>query len=387
MSDGEDYEEEEELNLANSDVVTKYKAAAEITNGALALVISECKPGASVVDLCSMGDAHLEKEIEKVFNKPTKEGAIEKGIAFPTCVSINNVCGHFSPMETDETVVREGDVVKIDLGCHIDGWVSAAAHTVVAQEDASKPVTGRAADVVAAARDAFQLALRTIRPGKSTTAASDSFGQVAESYDCQMLDGVLTHVQKRFVLDGNKVVLNKPTAENRAEDAEFEENEVYAIDVIVSTGEGKPRVVDEKQTTVYKRALDREYNLKMKASRALFSEINRKFPALPFTLRAIEDKRTAKLGLVECVNHELLHEYPVLHEKPGELVAQFKSTVLLMPNGSDQLSSFPIAQQLDTGDKKVTDPEIVQLMAQPVRKAKRKGGKKSKKKASQPMES
>eukprot|EP00216_Chloropicon_sp_CCMP2111_P003260 CAMPEP_0198243454 /NCGR_PEP_ID=MMETSP1446-20131203/27880_1 /TAXON_ID=1461542 ORGANISM="Unidentified sp, Strain CCMP2111" /NCGR_SAMPLE_ID=MMETSP1446 /ASSEMBLY_ACC=CAM_ASM_001112 /LENGTH=387 /DNA_ID=CAMNT_0043927271 /DNA_START=41 /DNA_END=1204 /DNA_ORIENTATION=- len=387
MSDGEDYEEEEELNLANSDVVTKYKAAAEITNGALALVISECKPGASVVDLCSMGDAHLEKEIEKVFNKPTKEGAIEKGIAFPTCISINNVCGHFSPMETDETVVREGDVVKIDLGCHIDGWVSAAAHTVVAQEDASKPVTGRAADVVAAARDAFQLALRTIRPGKSTTAASDSFGQVAESYDCQMLDGVLTHVQKRFVLDGNKVVLNKPTAENRAEDAEFEENEVYAIDVIVSTGEGKPRVVDEKQTTVYKRALDREYNLKMKASRALFSEINRKFPALPFTLRAIEDKRTAKLGLVECVNHELLHEYPVLHEKPGELVAQFKSTVLLMPNGSDQLSSFPIAQQLDTGDKKVTDPEIVQLMAQPVRKAKRKGGKKSKKKASQPMES
>ena len=194
-------------------------------------------------------------------------------------------------------------------------------------------------------------------------------------------------MQKRFVLDGNKVVLNKPTAENRAEDAEFEENEVYAIDVIVSTGEGKPRVVDEKQTTVYKRALDREYNLKMKASRALFSEINRKFPALPFTLRAIEDKRTAKLGLVECVNHELLHEYPVLHEKPGELVAQFKSTVLLMPNGSDQLSSFPIAQQLDTGDKKVTDPEIVQLMAQPVRKAKRKGGKKSKKKASQPMES
>jgi len=269
--------------------------------------------------------------------------------------------------------------VKVDVGCHIDGWVSVAAHTVVAQEDKTKPVTGRAADVIAAARDAFQVALRTIRPGKLTTEASDKFGDVCKAYDCTMLDGVLTHVQKRFILDGNKVVLNTPTSEEGVEEDEFLVNEVYAIDILVSTGEGKPRCLDEKQTTVYKRALDREYNLKMKASRALFSEINRKFPALPFTLRAIEDQRTAKLGLVELCNHELLHEYPVLYEKPGELVAHFKSTVLLMQNGSDQLSSFPL-QELDTGGKQVEDEEIKALMTQSIKKAKRKGGKKKKKK-------
>ena len=33
--------------------------------------------------------------------------------------------------------------------------------------------------------------------------------------------------------------------------------------------------------------------------------------------RALEEKR-ARLGLVECVNHELLQPYPVLHEKPGK---------------------------------------------------------------------
>jgi curved DNA binding protein len=255
-----------------------------------------------------------------------------------------------------------------------------AAHTICAQEDPSKPVKGRAADVIAAARDAFQVALRTIRPGKLTTEASEKFEEVAESYGCQMLDGVLTHVQKRFILDGNKVVLNKPTAEQGVEEEEFETNEVFAIDILVSTGDVKPRVLDEKQTTVYKRALDREYSLKMKASRALFSEINRKFPALPFTMRAIEDQRSAKLGLVECLNHELLHEYPVLWEKPGEMVAQFKSTVLLTSNGSDQLSSFPL-QTLET-DKKVENEEIKTLMTQSIKKAKRKGGKKKKKKAS-----
>merc|ERR1711977_671666 len=195
------------------------------TNKALALVLEKCKPGERVVDLCALGDAYVDKEIEKVFNKPTKEGMVEKGIAFPTCVSINHCCGNFSPLETDETVVKEGDVVKIDVGCHIDGWVSVAAHTIVAQEDPSKPVTGRAADVIAAARDAFQVALRTIRPGKTTTYASDAFEEVAEAYGCTMLDGVLTHVQKRFIMDGNKVVLNKPTSEQGVEEEEFNANE------------------------------------------------------------------------------------------------------------------------------------------------------------------
>eukprot|EP00955_Chlamydomonas_euryale_P038700 351161-Chlamydomonas_euryale.AAC.6 len=48
----------------------------------------------------------------------------------------------------------------------------------------------------------------------------------------------------------------------QVEDVEFEENEVYAIDIVLSTGEGKPKILDEKATTVYKRALDQEYNLK-----------------------------------------------------------------------------------------------------------------------------
>jgi hypothetical protein len=47
----------------------------------------------------------------------------------------------------------------------------------------------------------------------------------------------------------------------------------------------QPRLLDEKQTTVYKRAVDKNYHLKMKASRFIFSEINTKFPIMPFTAR------------------------------------------------------------------------------------------------------
>lgn len=55
--------------------------------------------------------------------------------------------------------------------------------------------------------------------------------------------------------------------------------------------------------------------------RALFSEVNKKFPTMPFCLRAVEAAQ-ARFGLVECLNHGLLHPYPVLHEKPGELVSR-----------------------------------------------------------------
>jgi methionine aminopeptidase len=83
---------------------------------------------------------------------------------------------------------------------------------------------------------------------------------------------------------------------------------------------------------------------------------------MPFTLRALTEGAEGdakaelssgqlRLGLVECLNHGLLHPYPVLHEKPGDLVAQIKGTVLLMPSGSDLVTTSP-SQTIQT-DKKV----------------------------------
>ena len=95
------------------------------------------------------------------------------------------------------------------------------------------------------------------------------------------------------------------------------------------------------RTTVLKRAVDQKYGLKNKASRAFFNEVNKKFPTLPFSLRAFEDEQAVKLGVRECVNHKLLQPYHVLEEKKGEVVAHVKFTVLLMPNGTLQVSGLP----------------------------------------------
>jgi methionine aminopeptidase len=100
--------------------------------------------------------------LNKVYNKkPTF-----KGIAFPTSISVNEICGYNSPLQEDSTNIKEGDLVKLDLGVHIDGFAAFVAHTVVVQSDKNAPITGKKADVILAAYKAAQAALRVIKPGR-----------------------------------------------------------------------------------------------------------------------------------------------------------------------------------------------------------------------------
>ncbi|KAG7565325.1 Creatinase/aminopeptidase-like [Arabidopsis suecica] len=364
----DDERDEKELSLTSPEVVTKYKSAAEIVNKALQVVLAECKPKAKIVDICEKGDAFIKEQTASMYKNAKKK--IERGVAFPTCISVNNTVGHFSPLASDESVLEDGDMVKIDMGCHIDGFIALVGHTHVLQEGT---VTGRKSDVIRAASDAADVALRLVRPGKKNTDVTEAIQKVAAAYDCKIVEGVLSHQMKQHVIDGNKVVLSVSSPDTTVDEVEFEENEVYAIDIVASTGDGKPKLLDEKQTTIYKKDESVNYQLKMKASRFIISEIKQNFPRMPFTARSLEEKR-ARLGLVECVNHGHLQPYPVLYEKPGDFVAQIKFTVLLMPNGSDRITSHEL-QKLET--KTSEDPEIKGWLALGIKK-KKGGGKKKK---------
>ena len=79
--------------------------------GVIQGVIAKCVAGASVRELCTLGDKLLLEETVKVFKK---EKELKKGIAFPTCLSINNCVCHFSPLASDTDVeLKDGDVVKM----------------------------------------------------------------------------------------------------------------------------------------------------------------------------------------------------------------------------------------------------------------------------------
>ncbi|KAJ0047324.1 hypothetical protein NL108_001620, partial [Boleophthalmus pectinirostris] len=343
---------------------------------ALKLVFEAATPGVSVLSLCEKGDAFIMQEAGKIFKR---EKEMKKGIAFPTCVSINNCVCHYSPLKSDpDVILKDGDLVKIDLGVHVDGFISNVAHTFVVGVTKENPVTGRKADVIKAAHLCAEAALRLVKPGNQNTQVTEAWNKISKSFKCSPIEGMLSHQLKQHVIDGEKTIIQNPTDQQKKdhEKAEFEVHEVYAIDVLVSTGEGKAKDGGQR-TTVYKRDPNKVYGLKMKTSRAFFSEMERRFDRMPFTLRAFEDEGKAKLGVIECAKHELLQPFTVLQEKEGEFVAQFKFTVLLMANGPLRITNSLYEPEHYKSEFDVEDPELKTLLQS---SASRKAQKKKKKK-------
>lgn len=383
MSDNES-ETEEVADISSPDVTTKYRSCGDIVNKALKAVLEAIKEDADICTLCQMGDDIMLEETGKLYNKKVKVKAekgkeelskkIEKGIAFPTCISVNELVGHFSPLKGDTQTLKKGDLVKVDLACHIDGFIAAAAHTVLVGDD---KVEDRKADVVQAAWNSAEAALRLVQVGNKNTQVTEVWGKIADEFGCKPVQGVKSHQLKKHVIDSNRFIMNVETQDEKNEEFEFELNEVYCIDVVVSTGEGKGKEA-ELRSTVYKRAVETSYMLKTQKARQFISEVNKRFPALPFTIRAFEDEQMARVGVSEARRHELLEEYPVLKEKNGEFVAQFKFTVLLLPGGTKKITGLPVKEGQFVSANQIKDEEIKALLASSANPKKKNKKKKEK---------
>jgi len=136
-----------------------------------------------------------------------------------------------------------------------------------------------------------------------------------------------------MVIDGSQTILLRgDDPEIKVDDVTFEMYQVYSIDVVMSSGEGKPRET-ETRTTVFKLVPECSYKAKSKASAALAKDALAASGFLPFTLRSLGSEAQARLGIVELLNHGVVAPYPVLYERGAEL-AHVNFTVLLMPGGT-----------------------------------------------------
>jgi len=389
INDSEEEEEEENkeevTDLSNSDVCTKYQEASKIVNLTLEGLVSQCVPGAKVVDLCQFGTSVMEAAASKLYTKKVNGAKMDRGVAFPVCISVNDVVCNHSPLSSEELEpLKVGDVVKMDLGCHLDGYIAVAAHTVIVKDGDAIPKPSESLNNVAvAAYNAMLVAAHSIAAGKSNKDVTEAVQRVAKHYGVNPISSVRMHQMKRYVLDGVKeIALKEPTPEELEEGEEklpackFEQSEVYAVDVAMSTGDGKARP-GALRTTVFKRNVETNYKLKMKSSRYVLSEVDKKFPTLPFTLRHFEDEKQAKMGITECVSHGLVTPYPSLHQHSGE-VAHFKCTVLLLPSGTNRVTGLPLPDYFKTD--KEPDEETVTILKELAEVAEKKARKKAAKK-------
>ncbi|KAF8126915.1 peptidase M24, structural domain-containing protein [Boletus edulis] len=348
----------EKPRLISEADITKYKSAGDIVND-----------GAKVIDLCIEGDKLLEEATGAVHNKAPKGVKISKGIAFPTCISINNAVAHFSPLASDSLasqVLAKDDVVKIHIGAHIDGYAAISAETI----------SRRRADVLKAAWHAAEAAMRLVKVGNKNWAVTEAVAKVAATWDCKPVEGMLSCQQTQNVIDGKKrVILNPTEVQKRDTDTiTFAEDEVYGIDILVSSGEdGKARVEDSR-TTIYQKEGSVTYQLKLKNSRAVFSEMQKKAGAFPINIRVLEDEKRARLGLQEAVSHGLVKPYEVVYTPANTFVAAFHFTIALLPAGPWLITQPPTwyKPELVKTEKELEDEELKSLLAKPLRENKKK---------------
>src|SRR5713226_444912 len=121
--------------------------------------------------------------------------------AFPTCISIDHIAAHYSPTHDDTTRFRHGNVVKLDLGAQLDGWI---ADTAVTVEVGTRNWT----ELVRASELALQTAIEAVHAGVSTRAIGEGIQRAIEAHGYRPVRNLTGHTIERYLLHAGKSVPN-----------------------------------------------------------------------------------------------------------------------------------------------------------------------------------
>lgn len=288
-------------NIVTEEQLPHYRKAGKIAATALQYGAALIKPGAKVIDIL---DA-VEKRIHELGGE----------IAFPAQISINEIAAHFCPEEGDETTIKDGMLVKLDCGAHVEGCVGDNAVTV--------DVGGTHADLVKASREARDEAIKLVKPGVTPHEIGKKVQEIITKYGFEPIRNLSGHGVGPYLIHTNPSIPNYPNND----DSPLAENSVIAIEPFATTGKGM--IYNASNSTLFSQVMRGRPRSQM--ARDVLKEIE-KFKGLPFTTRWLTRKLgegKTKFGIRELLKIGVLHEYPPLPEKAGGLVSQSEHTVLV----------------------------------------------------------
>ena len=287
------------MSALDEDVLAKYREAGEI----LTTVMGETR------ELVEPGATHLEVA-EYAEERIREEGA---GLAFPVNVSIDEEASHATPERDDETEFGE-DVVCLDIGVHVDGYIADAAVTV--------DLAGET-ELVEAAEQALEAAVDAAGPGVPVGEIGAEIEDVIEAYGYTPVYNLSGHGVERY--DAH----TGPNVPNRGVDrsVELEQGQVVAIEPFATTGSGK--VGEGNDEEIFE--LTKDVSVRNRAARQALEQV-REFDGLPFAARWLDSSRD-EMALRRLARQGAVKGYPVLKEQDGELVSQAEHTLVVTEDG------------------------------------------------------
>jgi hypothetical protein len=164
--------------------------------------------------------------------------------------------------------------------------------------------------------------------------------KVTKAYDCNLVESTTIWLFEHNEIEAKKKIILAPGEGVKGEGLP-EVGEVWGVEMGVSLGSGKVKTISNRATLHRRTATT--YGLKRPTSRALLSEVVKKFGTFPFSLRQLDDEKAAKVGVVECVRGGVLRQYEVVGDKNNDPVGRLFTTIgKLILFFSDALSELSI---------------------------------------------
>lgn len=264
------------------------------------------KPGVKLLDIAEA----LEKEIKDI-----DKGA---GPAFPVNLSTNDEAAHYSPSVEDERVVGEKDVLKVDLGVHVNGYIADAAFTL--------DFSGEWGKLVEASEQALQNAVATVKVGVEVGKVGQAIEDTIKSYGFKPVQNLCGHGLGQWTPHTNPSMPNIGLKNSR----KLEEDMAIAIEPFATNGRGL--IHEGGVCEIY--GLQESRAVRNPEARKILDFIGENYHTLPWSERYVhralkfpEFKR--KVAMRDLLTKGCIRVYPVLLEQKGAVVSQAETSMLL----------------------------------------------------------
>lgn len=272
-------------------------------------------------ELINEGITYLEvaEEVEDFIRRKGAEPA------FPVNLGVNEVAAHFTPSSVESKVFRTGDVVKLDVGAHVDGYIGDTAITV---EVGTRNYT----KLIESSRRALNIAVEMMGEGVTVATIGGAIERSIRDDGYLPVVNLTGHGMDRYSLHAGLTVPNIDDGNL----SRIKEGMVIAIEPFATNGGGQ--VKNGKPGNIFR--VLRERPLKDKKALEFFDQIRTKFNKLPFCERwctSIDGKATSHLKTL--LRHGLISSYPILYEFKNGMVTQAEHTILVRGSKVETLTT------------------------------------------------
>jgi methionyl aminopeptidase len=320
--------------MDNNDLLKAIQAASihkKVSNYA----INNIKPKMSLLEIANL----IENKINELINYNILD-PLNRGIAFPTGLSLNNCAAHYTPNYNEKPILfDEKDILKIDFGVHKNGIIIDSAFTISFNPEyeefinISKNLTNYAVSLCGP-----DVILGELGESIEEYILSKEITIDNKIYSLMTMQDLCGHSIKHYEIHGGKAV------PNRKIDYPYRMNEYefYAIEPFLTTGKGKS--IYKEPTSHYMLNKNYQFNISdlNKQEKNLLSIILKNYNTLPFCQRWLYNNSSNIINydilLSKLVNKNILQSYPPIYDINNSIISQFEHTIFIKPNGKIQLT-------------------------------------------------